>query len=81
MLDDNSTKLQEIASRTFLNLWGPNNSRINLIFSISTFQQHIFGHRGAEILDLGAFRPSPGRIFHVDSEFAVENAGFQRPEA
>ena len=31
MLDGNSTKLQEIASRTFLNLSGTNNSRVNQI--------------------------------------------------
>ena len=26
--------------------------------------------------DLAAFKPSPGRIFHVESEFAVKNARF-----
>ena len=32
-------------------------------------------------LDLGAFQPALAMIFHIESEFAVENAGFQRLEA
>ncbi len=31
-------------------------------------------------MDLGAFQPAIAMIFHVESEFAVENAGFLRPD-
>ena len=33
------------------------------------------------ILAIFDFQPVLTIIFHVDSEFAVENAGFKRPEA
>ena len=32
------------------------------------------------MMDLGAFQPAIAMIFHVESEFAVENAGFLRPD-
>ena len=31
-------------------------------------------------MDLRAFQPPTAMIFHVESEFAVENAGFLRPD-
>ena len=31
------------------------------------------------MMDLGAFQPAIAMIFHVESEFAVQNAGFLRP--
>ena len=31
-------------------------------------------------MDLRAFQPPIAMIFHVESEFAVENAGFLRPD-
>ena len=37
-------------------------------------------HLGVEILDLGAFQPAIGRIFHVESEFEVENTRCLRPD-
>ena len=40
-----------------------------------------FGHILTWIPDLGAVRPPPGRIFHVESQLAVKNARCQRPEA
>ena len=32
------------------------------------------------MMDLGAFQPAIAMIFHVESEFAVQNAGFLRPD-
>ena len=32
------------------------------------------------MMDLRAFQPPIAMIFHVESEFAVENAGFLRPD-
>ena len=32
------------------------------------------------MMDLGAFQPAMAMIFHVESEFAVQNAGFLRPD-
>ena len=32
------------------------------------------------MMDLGAFQPAIAMIFHVESEFAIENAGFLRPD-
>ena len=40
-----------------------------------------FHHFGTWIPDLRAFQPVLGRIFDVESEFAVKFAGFQRPGA
>ena len=31
-------------------------------------------------MDLGAFQPAIAMILHVESEFAVQNAGFLRPD-
>ena len=31
-------------------------------------------------MDLGAFQPAIAMIFHVESEFAVQNAGCLRPD-
>ena len=41
----------------------------------------MFGHILAWNPDLKAFQPVLGVIFHVESEFAVQNARFKRPEA
>ena len=32
------------------------------------------------MMDLRAFQPPIAMIFHVESEFALENAGFLRPD-
>ena len=32
------------------------------------------------MMDLGAFQPAIAMIFHVESELAVQNAGFLRPD-
>jgi len=32
------------------------------------------------MMDFRAFQPVPGRIFDVESEFAVKFAGFLRPD-
>ena len=45
------------------------------------YQNNNFGHILAWNLDLKAFQPVLAVIFHVESEFAVQNARFKRPEA
>ena len=42
--------------------------------------KHTFGQILTAIMDLGAFQPAIAVIFRVESEFAVQNARFLRPD-